>query len=190
MGEFPRTANLPDGGSVELRNMSAEDRDAVLKFAQSLPEEDLLFLRVDLTEPAVVDDWMGNLASGNSTSLAAYDDAGLVGYATVHRAAARWTKKVGEIRVNIAPSYRTKGLGRILINEIFDLARDLGLKKLMANMTTDQKGAQAAFGRLGFIAEALLADFVEDKLGNSRDLVIMSYSVDGHSDHVGDRVKI
>lgn len=190
MSEFPKTAKLPKGESVELRVMSIDDRDAVLQFAQSLAEEDLLFLRVDLTEPEVVDEWMSNLASGNSSSLAAYDDNGLIGYATVHRTAARWTRKVGEIRVNIAPSYRAKGLGRILTSEIFDLARDLGLKKLMANMTTDQRGAQAAFGRLGFITEALLSDFVEDKLGNSRDLVIMSYNVDGHTDHVGDRVLI
>jgi hypothetical protein len=60
----------------------------------------------------------------------------------------------------------------------------------MANMTTDQRGAQAAFGRLGFVAEALLADFVEDKDGNSRDLVIMSFDVDGHSEQADDRVRI
>ena len=39
--------------------------------------------------------------------------------------------------------------------------------------------AQAAFRRLGFVPEALLADYVEDRNGVSRDLVIMSYDVDG-----------
>ena len=190
MSEFPKNIKLRDGAKVELRLMTVDDRDAVLKFAQSLPEEDLLFLRVDLTQPEVVDEWVGNVKSGNSTSLVAYDDDGLIGYATVHRTAARWTRKVGELRVNIAPDYRTRGLGKVLTGEIFDVARELGLKKLMANMTTDQRGAQAAFGRLGFIAEALLSDFVEDNQGASRDLVIMSYDVDGHSEMVADRVRI
>ena len=64
------------------------------------------------------------------------------------------------------------------------------MKKLMANMTADQKGAQAAFRKLGFVPEALLADYVEDRNGTSRDLIIMSHDVDGHSDQVADVAKI
>ena len=66
----------------------------------------------------------------------------------------------------------------------------MGVRKLMANMTTDQHGAQAAFRRLGFMPEALLADHVEDRNGKSRDLVIMSYDIDGHSDRVENVVHI
>ena len=188
--DYPRETKLPDGGSVQVRLMSADDRDAILAFAQSLPEEDLLFLRVDLTEPAVIDDWIGNLESGSSTSLVAYDADGLVGYATVHRNPARWTRRVGEIRVNVSPEYRTRGLGRRLISQIFDLARAQGLRKLMANMTTDQPGAQAAFRKLGFVPEALLADYVEDRNGLARDMVIMSYDVDGHSDQAAELLRV
>lgn len=188
--DYPRETKLPDGGSVEVRLMSAADRDAVLAFAQSLPEEDLLFLRVDLTEPGVIDEWIGNLESGSSTSLVAYDADGLVGYATVHRSPARWTRRVGEIRVNVSPEYRARGLGRRLISQIFDLARSQGLRKLMANMTTDQPGAQAAFRKLGFVPEALLADYVEDRNGLARDMVIMSYDVDGHSDQAAELLRV
>jgi L-amino acid N-acyltransferase YncA len=131
-----------------------------------------------------------NLASGQSTSLVAYDDDGLVGYATVHRNPARWTRRVGEIRVNVSPAYRARGLGRSLTTQIFDLSRRLGLKKLMANMTADQPGARAAFRRLGFVPEALLADYVEDRNGVSRDLVIMSYDIDGHTDRTDEALSI
>ena len=188
--DYPRETKLPDGGSVDVRLMSADDRDAVLAFARGLPEEDLLFLRVDLTEPSVIDEWISNLESGSSTSLVAYDADGLVGYATVHRSPARWTRRVGEIRVNVSPEYRTRGLGRRLISQIFDLARAQGLRKLMANMTTDQPGAQAAFRRLGFVPEALLADYVEDRNGLARDMVIMSYDVDGHSDQAAELLRV
>lgn len=187
---YPRETKLPDGGSVEVRLMSADDRDAVLAFARGLPEEDLLFLRVDLTEPGVIDEWISNLESGSSTSLVAYDADGLVGYATVHKNPARWTRRVGEIRVNVSPEYRARGLGRRLISQIFDLARAQGLRKLMANMTTDQPGAQAAFRKLGFVPEALLADYVEDRNGLARDMVIMSYDVDGHSDQVAESLRV
>ena len=73
---------------------------------------------------------------------------------------------------------------------IFDLARSLGLKKLTAHMTTDQRGAQAAFRRLGFVPEALLADYAEDRKGISRDLVIMSYDVEGLTDRVDEPLHI
>ena len=170
--------------------MTKADREAILAFANSLPEEDLLFLRVDLTQPSVIDEWIANLETGDSTSLVAYDSDGLIGYATVHRSKARWTRRVGEIRVNVAPAYRAQGLGKYLTSQIFDLARHEGLKKLMANMTVDQHGAQAAFRRLGFVPEALLADYVEDASGTSRDLVIMSYDVEGHTEQVDEPLRI
>ncbi len=187
---FPRDITLNDGHAVQLRLMSADDRDAILGFARGLPEEDLLFLRLDVTQGDVVDDWIANLASGNSTSLVAYDDGVLVGYATVHRNQAPWTRRVGEIRVNVGPDYRGKGLGKNLTSQIFDIARAQGLKKVMANMTSDQPGAQAAFRRLGFVPEALLADYVEDRNGLSRDLVIMSYDVAGHSDQMDEPLTV
>ncbi len=187
---YPQDVTLSAGRKVQLRLMTADDRDAVLGFARSLPEEDLLFLRVDVTQDAVVDDWIANLASGSSTSLVAYDDEALVGYATVHRNQAPWTRRVGEIRVNIGPDYRGKGLGKNLTGQIFDVARALGLKKVMANMTSDQPGAQAAFRRLGFVPEALLADYVEDRNGTSRDLVIMSYDVDGLTDQMDEPLTV
>ena len=187
---YPRETRLPDGGSVDVRMMSAADRDAVLAFARGLPEQDLLFLRVDLTEPAVIDEWIANVEAGLSTSLVAYDQTGLVGYATVHRNRARWTRRVGEIRVNVSPEYRARGLGRRLISQVFDLARSMGLKKIIANMTVDQPGAQAAFRKLGFVPEALLADYVEDRNGVTHDLVIMSYDIDGHSDQAGGVLRV
>jgi L-amino acid N-acyltransferase YncA len=187
---YPQTVSLPGGEQVEIRLMSAVDRDGALAFANALPEQDLMFLRVDITQPEVIDDWIASLDSGDSISLVAYDTEGMIGYATVHRSKARWTRRVGEIRVNVAEAYRSKGLGKHLTSQIFDVARDTGLKKLMANMTVDQRGAQAAFRRLGFVAEALLADYVEDARGMPHDLVIMSFDVEGHSEHLHEPLKI
>jgi RimJ/RimL family protein N-acetyltransferase len=64
------------------------------------------------------------------------------------------------------------------------LATELGLRKIVAQMTVDQKGAIATFERLGFRAEALLSDFVIDREGRMRDLMIMAYDVDGLTEHL------
>lgn len=187
---YPRKVALSNGTKVEIRLMTREDRDAVLAFANRLPQEDLLFLRVDIADPEVVDEWVRNLETGHSTSLVAYDDDALVGYATVHRNPAPWTRRVGEIRVNVAPAYRGVGLGRNLCSQIFDVARARGLKKLTAQMTSDQQGAQAAFRRLGFVSEALLADYAEDREGTPRDLVIMSYDVEGLTETIEEPLRL
>ena len=177
--QFPAPVTLVDGSSVEFRIASKTDRAALLAFGKSLAERDLLFLRVDITKAKAVDNWLKNVATGVTLSIVAYSGEEVVGYATVDRNPARWTRRVGEIRVNVAESHRKLGLGRALIGQIFDIAQRLGLKKLIANMTVDQHGAQAAFKRLGFHAEALLADHVEDRHGDVHDLVIMSYDMDG-----------
>jgi RimJ/RimL family protein N-acetyltransferase len=82
------------------------------------------------------------------------------------------------------PRFRGTGLGRRLVAEVFDLARSLGLKKITAQMTTEQTAARAAFERLGFQVEAMLSDWVEDRHGRARDLLIMTHDVEGFSDHV------
>jgi RimJ/RimL family protein N-acetyltransferase len=70
---------------------------------------------------------------------------------------------------------------------VFSIARDIGLRKITAQMTPDQTGARVTFERLGFRPEALLADYVVDREGRTRDLLIMSHDVAGFSDveHVG-----
>lgn len=182
LDRFPLKVTLNDKRLVELRLAKPGDDEAILQFARGLPEDDLLFLRVDITQASAVANWLANIAAGTTVSLLAFDGDRLAGYATVDRNPARWTRRVGEIRVNLASDYRSLGLGRQLIAKIFDVARSLGLRKIMAHMTPDQLGSQAAFKRLGFMPEALLADYVEDRRGRSHDLVIMSHDIDGFTD--------
>ena len=71
MIDYNKTISLHDGGEVEIHAMTREDRDAMLAFAQKLPDDDLLFLRIDITQPDVIDQWIKQLEEGNSVSLVA-----------------------------------------------------------------------------------------------------------------------
>jgi L-amino acid N-acyltransferase YncA len=176
---YPHELELPDGRRVSLRLMGPADKDIILKFARALPENDLLFLRTDITEPAVVDEWMRNVENGESVTVLAEIGGRLAGYAALHTEQARWTRRVGEIRVQVGASYRGVGLGRALATEIFQLGQARGIKKMAAMMTPDQTGARAAFEKLGFQVEALLQDWVVDRDGRPRDLLIMSHDLKG-----------
>ncbi|MFT7651318.1 MAG: L-amino acid N-acyltransferase YncA [Candidatus Azotimanducaceae bacterium] len=179
--DYPQTVKLRNGSKLELKPARKGNKKAIVKFANSLDEQDLLFLRVDITQPEVVENWLANTSTGATVSILAWDDNRVVGYATVDTHAARWTRRMGEIRVNVAPSVRGQGLGKHLTGKVFDVARRLGLKKLVAHMTPDQVGAQHAFASLGFRPEALLANVVEDRNGDIHDLIILSYDIEGLS---------
>jgi L-amino acid N-acyltransferase YncA len=181
---FPKELKLPNGRSVIVRLMETGDAAGILAFARSLPPNDLLFLRTDITEAANVDEWIRNVEKGDTASVIAEADGQIVGYASVHSDQARWTRRVGEIRVQVGPSFRGAGLGRHLAAEIFRLGQIRGLKKMAAMMTPDQAGARAAFEKLGFQVEALLQDWVVDRDGRPRDLIIMSHDLEGLSDQI------
>jgi L-amino acid N-acyltransferase YncA len=181
---YTKELKLSDGRRVSLRLMQAADKQRILSFAQSLPPDDLLFLRTDITEPALVDEWIGNLEKGATVTVLADIDGELAGYASLHLEQARWTRRVGEIRVQVGVAYRGAGLGRQLAAQIFRLGQIRGLKKMAAMMTPDQAGARAAFEKIGFSVEALLQDWVVDRKGRPRDLLIMSHDLEGLSDQV------
>src|SRR5262249_41732047 len=124
---YPRRLLSPDGQALTLRLMGPADQDAVLAFARSLPSDDLLFLRTDITERGVIAEWAGNLAKGSTVSLIAEIEGKLVGYASLHNDQARWTRRVGEIRVLLGPVHRGTGLGRLLAEEIFNIGRARGI---------------------------------------------------------------
>jgi RimJ/RimL family protein N-acetyltransferase len=172
----PRVVQL-DESNITLRLMGRPDEDKVLAFARATPEHDLLFLRRDITQTKVVKAWLGEIEAGNFISMLALRDDRVEGCVTVVRDSLSWSKHVGEIRVIVSSAMRGKGLGRLLIQEGFAIALGLGLEKLTAQMTIDQRGAIEIFEGLGFRGEALLRDHVKDLAGKKYDVVVLSHDV-------------
>lgn len=170
-----------NGTEVTFRLMTPADEAEITRFAKSLPEEDLMFLRSDITQAPAVKAWMAYLKNGRTISIAAEIDGHIAGYSTIHMNEATWTRHVGELRVIVGRDHRGLGLGKRLTNEAFAMAKDLGLRKITAQMSTDQRSARGVFEHLGFRPEALLADHVMTRDGQTRDLLIMSYDVAGFS---------
>jgi RimJ/RimL family protein N-acetyltransferase len=182
--DYPRTVKLDDKTEISLRLMTAADAERIMAFARALPEQDLLFLRADITDPRIVAQWVENIASERTVTVIAEAGGELAGYVSLHYNQVTWQRHLGEIRIQVGLPFRSHGLGRVLAGEIFAVARDLGLRKIVAQMTVEQKGAIATFERLGFHPEALLQDFVIDRAGRTHDRVVMSYDVEGLTDRV------
>jgi len=146
-------------------------------FARSLPEEDLQFLRVDITRMLVVMLWGQNIKAGSTVTVLAEKDRDVVGYASLHNDQVSWQRHLGELRIQIGPAYRGHGLGTALGREIFAIAPEMGIEKIVAHMTPNQKQAIALVRRNGFREEAVLRDFVIGRDGRKNDLVVMTCDV-------------
>lgn len=173
---YPSTQRVGDL-SITLRLMTRDDRDAMLRFARALPQHDLMFLRRDITRDSEVEAWIAEGEAGETVTILACEGGEIVGYAAVHRSLIPWSLHVAELRILTAERVRGKGMGRVLTEEAFNLALSLGLEKMMAQMTLDQKGAISSFESLGFRPEALLRDHVKDREGNRHDLLVLSHDI-------------
>ncbi len=181
---YPHTITLRNGALVTLRLMTSFDAERIVSFAHSLPADDLLHLRLDITDPAVVKEWVRNLEAKKTVTVIAETGEEMAGYAILHHHVVTWQRHLGEIRILLKPEFRSQGLGRTLAEEVISIAQDLELSKVVAQMMPDQPGARAMFLRLGFQTEALLPDFVIDRSGQTRDLIVMAYDMAGLSEHV------
>lgn len=177
MASADRVARRLSAGDLTVRPMDANDGAAVRAFAEGLPDHDLLFLRRDIRDAGVVDRWIGEIGSGQMTTLLALADGELIGYASIDRSQLQWSSHVAEIRVAISEAARSKGLGRLLVEQAFQAAIAAGIEKLVARMTPDQKGAVAAFEGLGFRPEGLMRNHVRDLSGEKHDLLVMGLDI-------------
>lgn len=166
--------------TITVRLLRAESRDAMLSFARNLPEEDLLFLDRDITQVAVVDQWVREVVEGRLFTILAWLDQQIIGYATIDRGAAQWTRHVVELRVVVAEAHRGIGVGRLLLELVFERSLELGVTKLVARMTPGQTGARNLFERLDFEEEAVLRDNAMDANGLTHDLLVFSYHTRQH----------
>jgi ribosomal protein S18 acetylase RimI-like enzyme len=158
---------------MEIRPITAADAPALSRFFQRMPDSDRTFLKEDVEDPRVVEDWV---LPGMARAIAVDQDevVGFVAVVALHG----WSSHVGEVRLVVDPDHRGRGIGGRLARQAVLEAVDMGLKKLVVEVISDQAALIAMFRGLGFEPEALLSDHVRDRSGEMRDLIVLANSVD------------
>jgi GNAT superfamily N-acetyltransferase len=173
MKVYQKECKLKDGTSVLLRPLVAEDREGLITFFQSLPEEQRRFLRHDVTDVKIIEFWTEHIDYNRAFPLLALIGERIVGDITLHRIPHGWKHHIGNIRVVVEPDYQDRGLGTLLINEIVELATEFGLEKLLTELPLEVPAAIAVFRKAGFSTKAVIEGLVKDLRGRSTDVVIM-----------------
>jgi GNAT superfamily N-acetyltransferase len=133
---------------------------------------------VDVSDRKVVADRLRLIEQGQVVRIIALFKGKIVADGSLELSGEEWRRHQGEVRLIVARPFRRKGLGMIMIRELYFLAAARNVATIVAKMMRPQKGAQTIFHRLGFREEALLPDYVRDLTGRTQDLIIMICNLD------------
>jgi L-amino acid N-acyltransferase YncA len=170
---YPKKVNLEDGTAITLRPLLKEDESAFLAYFQSLGPEERVRLKEEVTDPKVIEYWMENLDYDIMLPLIALHGERIIGAASLQFNLSAWTRHKGEVNLSTDPQYRAKGLGTLLIQNLAEIAAELGLEQLTAEIPPELDKAFYLFEKLGFEKAAVLKGFVMDKAGRESDIVLM-----------------
>ncbi len=172
----PRMTTLRDGRDVTLRPLAESDRDAMLAFGMSLPEDDRLYLELDFHNPNTIVRLVNASEAENWRQVVAVTDEGIVGYGNV-RMLSGWKRQVGDSHLVISEGWRRSGLGTYLARTLIDAARELNASKVIIEMIEEQAVGRSIFEHLGFRLEGTLANHVRDHAGELHNIVILGYQL-------------
>ncbi len=172
-----KTETLKDGTKVTIRNLTIEDLDRLMSFYQSLPEEDIKYLRVDVTNRNIVKQRIEFAEAGDIFRIVALKGDSIIADGALELTTEDWRRHQGELRVIVAEEFRRKGVGMIIMREVYFLAIEKKVEKVIAKMMKPQAAAMKICKTLGFHEEVLIPDYVKDQTGKSQDLVIMTCNI-------------
>jgi len=165
---------LKDGTQVTIRELRLEDIDKLMKFYRSLPLVDRKYLKVDVTKRRIVLQRLRRIETGNVARIVADHEGQIIADGALEFSGDQWSRHQGEIRLIISRPFQQKGLGTVMIRELYFIALKKKVELIVARMMRPQVGAQQIFRKLGFREELMLPDHVKDLEGTSQDLIIMT----------------
>lgn len=178
---YPKETTLHDGTVVTLTPMVPSDWELVGAFLAAIGDDDRLFLRHDISDPAIVERWCSELDYNLVFPLLAWVDGKVVADATLNQDPGLWTAHVGKLRVLIHPAYRRRGLGRLLTDELISVAREQGLNKAVVECVAEQGELIHLLEGTGFQQAARLGGFIKDREGCVHDMVLMVHNLGGNN---------
>ncbi|MCW8984924.1 MAG: GNAT family N-acetyltransferase [Thermoanaerobaculales bacterium] len=173
VADIEKNLTLKDGRQVTLRSMHPTDVERSYEFFCALPEEDRKYLRVDVTSRRMVERRTTELDRSRIERLVVVHDDEIVADGALHLEGHGWGDNVAEIRLIVARDWQRTGLGTLLARELFHLASQSRVDRIMARLMRPQGGAHRIMKRLGFSEEFLIPEHVRDQDGTWQDLIIM-----------------
>lgn len=169
-----KTIRLADGTPLVLRDLDPQaDFEALMKFYNDLTPEDRRYLRIDVTNRKTVEQRLKLLTLGYHYRLCVVTGDEIVAEATLELPFEEWRRNQAEIRVLVSAPFQKRGLGMLLMKELYCLAMRKNVDTVVVWSMQPQVGALNLGRKMGFHDVAVLPNYVKDQSGEMQDLVIM-----------------
>ena len=143
--------------SLRLREFLPGDLEAAYGLDQICFEPGIAYSRSELR---------GFLARAGSVALVAEDGGTLAGFAIGHRRGA----KGHIVTIDIAPGFRRRGAGRILLAELLRRLEEEGARAIRLEVDARNTGAIRFYEQMGFRATRILKDYYDEGI-DGREMV-------------------
>ena len=163
----------------EGTELGPQHAEALRRFFDDLPDEDVTYVKEEVRDPAVV----SALAEGDGRArrwVRLNDEGHVQGYAAVLPGVGL-SQHVGELRLVVSRACRGQGIGRRLAQAALLAALKDGLSKVVVEVPAEEEATAQVFKRLGFEGEALLRDHIRDRKGQLRDVLVLAHFADDTS---------
>lgn len=172
-------ATLKDGANVTLRLLQVNENDLekLVKFYQALPYEDRKYLKVDVTKKDIVEKRLNAVLEQRSVRVIALHNDEIIAEGELFLREDDWFRAEGEIRVIVARAFQRKGLGMLLMREIYYLALKHKIDHLVAKMMAPQVGFQKILKKFKFKEGHVLPKYALDQENKKQDMLIMTCDI-------------
>ncbi|MBI4674152.1 MAG: GNAT family N-acetyltransferase [Chloroflexi bacterium] len=170
---YRHMVTLNDGAHVLLRALTQEDKNALIEFFAPISREELKFMRNDVTDRALVSEWVDNLDYTKVLPIIALLNNRIVGNTTIHFHGSGPQRHVAEVRVFLGKEVRKRGVGTALLHIAIEMARKMGLQQLVVEVVADQVSVIHAFENLGFEKRVVLTDYYMMPDGETHDVIVL-----------------
>ena len=183
--KFPVSVKLRDGTMVEVRPLARRDATRLHQFFLAVPEEERLFVKQPIFDRAMFQDWCRHADFERNLPLLMLHGQKIIGEATLHQRLGGWKRHIGLVSVLTHPAYRGRDVAKILVAELVEVARNLGMWRLEAELNGERKVAINALEQLGFRALTQLEDYVLDMKAVTHDYVLMGMDLKTDEEYAG-----
>lgn len=150
---YRKTVQLKNGQHVVLRPIRPEDETMEIRMFEQLSKESLYY-RFFGYVPKLTHDFIARFTQidydREMAIIAEWDDNGEKKMIGVVRIIADPWKETAEYAIVVADSWHGQGLGSLLTDYILDIAREMGFRKITANVLATNKSMLRLFERKGF----------------------------------------
>jgi RimJ/RimL family protein N-acetyltransferase len=166
---YRQVFTLKDGARILIRPLTVDDRKALLDLFLPVSADDLRYMRHNVKNPDVIDEWFDNMNYDEVLPIVAVFGSRIVGEASLHFHPGP-ARHRAEVRIFLAKDFRRRGVGSRLLQGVIELAKRHNLYMLEVQIVSDQNHIIRAFQNAGFEPKSVYEDYFMLPDGDLRDV--------------------